>query len=74
MNEPEYIEVVGGPLDGSRMEWVPETKIGFVYRSDTQEYYYALKLSNPKRGEIQRRRFILEDRNNGERKGKGQKG
>ena len=74
MTAPEYIEVIGGPLDGSRMEWVPDTRVGFTYRSGDREYFYLLKQTDNRKGEVPRRRFILEKTDNGERKGKGKKG
>jgi hypothetical protein len=75
MTNNEFIEVVGGPLDGSRMEFVKETRIGFTHVSGNKSYRYTLKQITPTKGEfIVRRRYVLEKVISGKRKTKGQEG
>jgi hypothetical protein len=75
MTNGEFIEVVGGPLDGSRMEFVEETRMGFTHVSGNKAYRYALKQITPQKGEfIVRRRYVLEKVISGKRKTKGEEG
>lgn len=74
MTNGEFIEVVGGPLDGSRMEFVEETRTGFTHVANGKAYRYTLKTITPPKGDfIVRRRYILEEVNSGKRKGQGKK-
>lgn len=71
MTSGEFVEVVGGPLDGSKMEVTEETRTGFTHRSDKQMYVYQLRQDKPPKGSfIIRRRYVLREVISGKWQGK----
>lgn len=75
MTSGEFVEVIGGPLDGSRMEFVEETRNGFIHKVGDKSYRYTLKHIRPPKGDfIVRKRYILEEVSSGKRQGKRKEG
>lgn len=75
MTSGEFVEVIGGPLDGSRMEFVEETRAGFIHKAGDKSYRYLLKRIRPEKGDfIVRKRYILEEVSSGKRESKRKEG
>jgi hypothetical protein len=69
MTSGEFVEVLGGPLDGSKMEVTEETRMGFTHKSNQQVYVYQLRQDRPTKGSfIIRRRYVLKEVVGGKRK------
>jgi hypothetical protein len=68
------VEVVGGPLDGSKMPLSQETKYGFQYTIERAVYHYDYKQTDPKDGFVVKGRFVFREVTDGKQPPEGQKG
>ena len=76
MRDGDFVEVVGGPLDGCRMEWLPDTREGFTHRAGRRIYLYDYReINDPKGSHIPRSRYVfVRAINERKRKGKRKEG
>lgn len=73
MVEPEYIDVVGGPLDGAKWERTEECRKGFTHHANNFVYVYRYR--QRARNSAPKRRYILKEVLNANQfKGEGKEG